>query len=111
MVATQHRRVYGICYRFSGSQTDAEDMTQDVFLKVYRNLPSFDSAKGSFGTWITTLTRNMLVDQFRRSRLERATDSIDVSLSGEEDGPYSFRAPARHTPQPGAAVRRPGAQG
>ena len=88
MVQGQHKRVYGICYRFTGSQSDAEDMTQDVFLKVYRNLASFDGTKGSFGTWITTLTRNMLVDQFRRTKLERATDSLDVGVAGlEDDGP------------------------
>ncbi len=87
MVAGQHKRVFGICYRFTGSQSDAEDMTQDVFLKVYKNLGSFDQTKGSFQTWLTTLTRNMLVDQFRRTKLERATESMDASLSGEDDGP------------------------
>jgi RNA polymerase sigma-70 factor (ECF subfamily) len=87
MVTSQHKRVFGICYRFTGSQSDAEDITQDVFLKVYRNLASFDPEKGSFQTWLTTLTRNMLVDQFRRTRLERATDSMDASSSGDDDGP------------------------
>ena len=87
MVTGQHKRVYGICYRFTGDATDAEDITQDVFIKVYRNLASFDADKGSFGTWITTLTRNMLVDNYRRTRLDRATDSMDVSASGEDDGP------------------------
>ena len=87
MVKSQHKRVYALCYRFTGNQFDAEDTTQDVFLKVYRNLKSYDATKGGFGTWLTTLTRNMLVDQFRRTRLERATDSLDETLSGEEDGP------------------------
>ncbi len=86
LVVSQHRRIYAICYRFTGSPTDAEDLTQDVFLKLYRNLASFDTQKGSFQTWITTLARNLLVDHFRRTRLERATDSLDVSLSGEDDG-------------------------
>lgn len=87
LVKCQYKRVYGLCYRFTGSQTDAEDVTQDVFLKVYRNLGSYDAAKGGFNTWLTTLTRNLLVDQFRRTRLERATDSLDETLGGEEDGP------------------------
>ena len=87
MLSGQHKRVYGICYRFTGDATDAEDITQDVFLKVYRNLGSFDQARGSFQTWITTLTRNMLVDNYRRTKLERATDSMDESASGDEDGP------------------------
>jgi RNA polymerase sigma-70 factor (ECF subfamily) len=86
LVVSQHRRIYAICYRFTGSASDAEDLTQDVFLKLYRNLASFDTHKGSFQTWITTLARNLLVDHFRRTRLERATDSLDASLSGEEDG-------------------------
>lgn len=87
LVSSQHSRIYGICFRFLGSQSEAEDATQDVFLKLYRNLRSFDGSKGSLQTWITTLTRNLLVDQFRRTKLERATDSLDVSESGDEDGP------------------------
>ncbi len=78
LVAGQQRRVYALCYRFTNSAHDAEDLTQDVFIKVYGNLRSFDAAKGSFQTWITTLTRNLLVDHFRRSRQQRATDSIDA---------------------------------
>jgi RNA polymerase sigma-70 factor (ECF subfamily) len=84
LVVSQHRRIYAICYRFTGSSGDAEDLTQDVFLKLYRNLASFDTQKGSFQTWITTLARNLLVDHFRRTRLDRATDSMDASFSGED---------------------------
>ncbi len=87
MVAGQHKRVYAICYRFTNNPTDAEDITQDVFIKVYRNLSSFDPTKGSFQTWITTLTRNMLVDNYRRTKLDRATDSMDSTLSADDDGP------------------------
>ena len=87
LVVSQHRRIYAICYRFTGSASDAEDLTQDVFLKLYRNLESFDTQKGSFQTWITTLARNLLVDHFRRTRLDRASDSLDASLTDEDDGP------------------------
>ncbi len=87
MVSGQHKRVYAICYRFTGDPTDAEDITQEVFLKVYRNLSSFDSTKGAFQTWITTLTRNLLVDNYRRTRLDRISDSLDQSASPDDDGP------------------------
>jgi RNA polymerase sigma-70 factor, ECF subfamily len=87
LVVSQHRRIYAICYRFTGSGSDAEDLTQEVFLKLYRNLATFDTQKGSFQTWITTLARNLLVDHFRRTRQDRATDSIDASFDGEDDGP------------------------
>src|SRR6266478_9932677 len=70
LVVSQHRRIYAICYRFTGSGNDAEDLTQEVFLKLYKNLASFDTQKGSFQTWITTLARNLLVDHFRRTRTE-----------------------------------------
>jgi RNA polymerase sigma-70 factor (ECF subfamily) len=86
LARTQHRRVYGICYRFTGSQADAEDMTQEAFLKMYRNLGSFDATKGGFTTWLTTLTRNLLVDNYRRSRMDRASDSLDETYDGEDDG-------------------------
>jgi RNA polymerase sigma-70 factor (ECF subfamily) len=77
LVRAQHKRVYGLCYRFTGNPADAEDMTQNVFLKIYSNLASFDLARGSLQVWITTLTRNLLVDNFRRTRNQRATSSLD----------------------------------
>jgi RNA polymerase sigma-70 factor (ECF subfamily) len=77
LVRAFHRRVYALCYRFTGSGTDAEDLTQEVFLKVYSNLTSFDTSRGTLQVWITTLTRNLLVDHFRRTRNLRITGSLD----------------------------------
>lgn len=77
MVRAHYKRVYGLCYRFTGNATDAEDLTQDVFLKIYANLASFDAARGSLPVWIATMTRNLLVDHFRRTRNLRATGSLD----------------------------------
>lgn len=87
LVRCQQRRIYALCYRFTGSATEAEDLTQDVFLKVYRNLRSFDPAKASFNVWLTALTRNLLVDHYRRSRMERSSESLDESAGADEDGP------------------------
>jgi RNA polymerase sigma-70 factor (ECF subfamily) len=87
LVAAQQRRVYALCYRFTASAHDAEDLTQDVFIKVYGNLRSFDAAKGGFPTWLTTLTRNLLVDHFRRSRQQRVTDSLDAGWEQGTDAP------------------------
>ncbi len=87
LVRHQQRRVYALCYRFTGSASEAEDLTQEVFLKVYRNLRSFDPAKASFGVWLTALTRNLLVDHYRRSRMDRASESLDDSVGGDDEGP------------------------
>jgi len=85
MVRAHHKRVYGLCYRFTGNGADAEDLTQDVFLKIYMNLASFDAARGSLPVWITTMTRNLLVDHFRRTRNQRATSSLDEGWDQSED--------------------------
>ena len=87
LVQQFHRRIYNICYRFTGSQDDAQDLTQEVFIKVYRTLSSYDLDKGSFQTWVTTMTRNLLVDHFRKSKQDRATDSLEEPQGGEEDSP------------------------
>src|ERR1700758_2868491 len=85
LVREHHRRVYGLCYRFTGSPTDAEDLTQDVFLKIYSNLASFDTGRGSLQVWITTMTRNLLVDNFRRTKNQRATGSLDEGWDGSDE--------------------------
>ena len=85
MVRTHHRRVYSLCYRFTGNGADAEDLTQDVFLKIYSNLSSFDGGRGSLVVWITTMTRNHLVDHFRRSRNLRATSSLDEGWDAADE--------------------------
>ena len=77
MVRAHHKRVYGLCYRFTGHPADAEDMTQEVFLKVYTSLRSFDASRGSLQVWITAMTRNLLVDNFRRTKNRRLTSSLD----------------------------------
>ncbi len=85
LVRAHHRRVYGLCYRFTGNAADAEDLTQDVFLKLYTNLASFDLKRGSLQVWITTMTRNLLVDHFRRTRNLRATASLDDGWNESEN--------------------------
>ena len=85
IVRLYNRRIYNLCYRFTNSADDAQDLTQDVFIKLYRTLGSYDVEKGAFTTWLTTLTRNLLVDHFRRSRQDRITDSIDGTSREEED--------------------------
>jgi RNA polymerase sigma-70 factor (ECF subfamily) len=80
LVRQHTRRVYGLCYRFTGSDAEAQDLTQDVFLRIFRSLRSFRSTEGSFVTWLARLTRNLLIDHYRRSRQERVTDSIEEQL-------------------------------
>jgi RNA polymerase sigma-70 factor, ECF subfamily len=106
LVKAQHKRVYALCYRFTGSSHDAEDLTQDVFIKIYGNLRTFDLSKGSFQTWLTTLTRNLLVDHFRRTRQQRVTDSMDAGWDGSEDPKFTDPAVDPRSSPHEEAVRR-----
>jgi RNA polymerase sigma-70 factor, ECF subfamily len=80
LVRLNTRKVYGLCYRFTGSGSEAQDLTQEVFLRVFRTIKTFRSTEGSFGTWLARVTRNLLIDHYRRTRQERVTDSIEEQL-------------------------------
>lgn len=80
LVKIHTRRVYAICYRFTGSDHEAQDLTQDVFLRVFRSLKSFRAGEGSFSVWLSRLARNLLIDHYRRTKLERASSSIEEQL-------------------------------
>src|SRR5580704_6909094 len=97
LVRLHTRRVYGLCYRFTNSGQEAQDLTQEVFLRIFRTLRTFHSTEGSFGTWLTRVTRNLLIDHYRRTRQERVTDSIEEQLPMlEEEGTAAAAARPDH---------------
>jgi RNA polymerase sigma-70 factor (ECF subfamily) len=80
LVRVHTRRVYSVCYRFTGTGTEAQDLTQEVFLRVFRTLRTFRAGEGSFAVWLNRLTRNLLIDHYRRSRQDRSTESLEDRL-------------------------------
>ena len=64
------------------NRADAEDITADVFEKVQRKLADFDPAKASVSTWIFTITRNTVIDHYRRSR---PAEELDENLSDDRE--------------------------
>jgi RNA polymerase sigma-70 factor (ECF subfamily) len=78
------RKIYNLCYRFTGRVEEAEDVTQEVFLKVFQTLKSYDAAQGSFSTWLNRVARNHLVDHYRRTRKDRVTSSLEDELPAAE---------------------------
>jgi RNA polymerase sigma factor (sigma-70 family) len=85
LVRVHTRRVCAICYRFTSSDSEAQDLTQDVFLRVFKNLRSFRAGEGLFVVWLTRLTRNLLIDNYRRTRMDRATESIEEQVTPLEE--------------------------
>ena len=107
LVKQQNRRIYNICYRFAGSGDDAQDLTQEVFIKMYKTLSSYDLERGAFMTWVTTMTRNLLVDHFRKTKQDRMTDSLDAAPSEHEDAmPLSDRIEDKSLPPDAKAQSR-----
>ncbi len=96
LVHRHTRRVFGLCYRFTGNSHEAEDLSQEVFLKIYRSLASYRSAAGGFPTWLTSVTRNLLVDHYRRTKRDRQTDSIEDEMVHLEEKHSSTRTPFKN---------------
>ena len=61
---------------------NAEDLCSDVFEKVYRKIDEYDSSKSSVSTWIFTITRNTVIDWFRRSR---PSEELDENLADDSE--------------------------
>jgi RNA polymerase sigma-70 factor (ECF subfamily) len=95
LVRVHTRRVYGLCYRFTSSEAEAQDLTQEIFLRVFRSLKSYRSTEGSFTTWLTRLSRNLLIDHYRRTRQERLTDPIEDQLPILEQKEHGAMAAVR----------------
>ena len=69
-----------MAYRYVGRVDQAEDLTQEVFVKVYQSLDRYRASAGAFSTWLVTVTRNHAIDHYRRHREEsfRRTDGEEV---------------------------------
>lgn len=78
VIVRQHRRrVFNIAYKFSGAFDEAEDLTQDIFVRVFRSLGTFDR-RANFQTWLISVSRNLCIDHYRSVRKERETMNRDV---------------------------------
>ena len=85
------RKVFNVAYKFVGRHDMAEDLTQDVFLKLYKSLDTFDR-RANFQTWLISVSRNLCIDHYRSVRKERETISRDVDAA--ELSPVSTDLPA-----------------
>src|SRR5215203_2143126 len=60
------RTVYGVGFKILGDRSSAEELIQEVFLKVWRSSRTFDPSRGSFSTWLYRVTRNVALDLYRK---------------------------------------------
>ena len=93
VVRQNWRKVFNVAYKFVGKHDEAEDLTQDIFLKIFKALRTFDR-RANFQTWIVSISRNLCIDHYRSVRKERQTiardvDSNDLQPASPERGPYA----------------------
>ena len=80
-IVRQHwRKVFNIAYKFVGRHDEAEDLTQDIFLNIFKALHTFDR-RANFQTWLISISRNLCIDHYRSVRKERETMARDVDAS------------------------------
>src|SRR3954470_21244516 len=80
------RRVFNVAYKFVGRHDQAEDLTQDIFLKLFKSLNTFDR-RANFQTWLISVSRNLCIDHYRSVRKKRET--IDHHVDANELSPLS----------------------
>jgi RNA polymerase sigma-70 factor (ECF subfamily) len=88
IVQTYSRRVYNLAYRFTSRADTAEDLTQDVFVRVYRSLEQYNPKQGDLQNWLMRLARNLIIDDYRK-RQRAPQDEIADDL---EDHKYHLRS-------------------
>jgi RNA polymerase sigma-70 factor, ECF subfamily len=74
------RKVFNVAYKFVGKHDEAEDLTQDIFLKIFKSLDTFDR-RANFQTWLISISRNLCIDHYRSVRKERETIDRDVDAN------------------------------
>jgi RNA polymerase sigma factor (sigma-70 family) len=88
IVRTHSTRVYRLAYRLTGNPHDAEDLTQEVFVRVFRSLESY--TPGTFEGWLHRITTNLFLDSARRKqriRFEGLADDVAQRLPGNDPSP------------------------
>lgn len=80
LVSQHTRRVFGLAYRFTGRVDEAEDLTQEIFIKVYRTLDRYREADGPFTGWLMTVARNHAIDHYRRRKQELLRRTEDPQI-------------------------------
>ena len=98
IVRRHWRRVFNIAYKFVGRHDQAEDLTQDVFVKVFRSLNTFDR-RANFQTWLVSVSRNLCIDHYRSARKERDASNRDVDpneLTPVAPGPSAYAQLEHH---------------
>jgi RNA polymerase sigma-70 factor (ECF subfamily) len=83
-----------MAYHYTGRVDIAEELTQDIFLKVYQNLKSYNTSTGSLRNWIMRVARNLIIDFYRANRHDRQVagseelETLDFAQEASRASPF-----------------------
>ena len=80
IVSLYSRRIFNLAYRFTSSVSGAEDLTQEVFIRIYKTLDQYDPKQGDLSNWLMRLARNLIIDDYRhrqRNPQNSMADAVD----------------------------------
>ncbi|GIU82141.1 MAG: hypothetical protein KatS3mg006_1205 [Pyrinomonadaceae bacterium] len=79
IVTTYSRRVFNLAYRFTCNVEAAEDLTQEVFIRIYKSLDQYNPSQGDLSNWLMRIARNLIIDDYRsRQRKPQDTEAEDI---------------------------------
>ena len=87
------RKVFNVAYKFVGKHEEAEDLAQEIFLKIFKSLDTFDR-RANFQTWLVSVSRNLCIDHYRsvrkeRQTIDRAVDASELTPASNDPGPMA----------------------
>jgi len=88
IVSAFSRRIFNLAYRFTSSVDAAEDLTQDVFIRIYKTLDQYDPKQGDLANWLMRLARNLIIDDYRHRQRNPQNSMADAV----DDHQYHLRA-------------------
>ena len=93
IVRLHWRRVFNVAYKFVGKHDEAEDLAQDIFIKIFKSLGTYDR-RANFQTWLVSVSRNLCIDHYRsvrkeRQTIDRAVDANELAPAAAEPGPIA----------------------
>lgn len=95
IVTSYSRRVYNLSYRYTNRRDEAEDLTQEIFIRVYQNLKSYRLEAGSFQNWVLKVGRNLIIDHYRQTRRYQqvgGTEELETMNVKDDKTPSPHRA-------------------
>jgi RNA polymerase sigma-70 factor, ECF subfamily len=95
VVSSYGKRIYNLSYRYTNRKDEAEDLTQEIFIRVYQNLKGFRAEMGSLQNWVLRIGRNLIIDNYRQTRryqMAGGTQEMEAMNLKDEKNPNPQRA-------------------